>query len=355
MIHFFTKLWLIYKSNFSENDVGIFILPLFAYGIGLSLHRIVTSMRNSFTASLGTYRTEIVLLFYTAAFMALNYHEASSQIGFRLTLPVIVSLLFFSYVAIVHLRQPTQPIRSRITILALFAINIVAYIVSTSAVVYTSTLTTQGIIGALIQFKPYIYSAGFIVLAIVAWKALRTSHRWGNLLLPVLCCGLLILKFGPVWADYQLRTQTYGVNFSKETAETRLHEHAFDNIRIASNEHAYQTQYFTGDPRIANRSASPMVREFERIYFPRFFKMPVSEHLIGQLVSSSINYYWYSVTDKTGDELKQLDALVSAHPHRIRLSDEYSENNQVRWRIYEIIPPNPQTSDEEGAELDSQE
>ncbi len=158
--NFFTRWWWIYKYNLSDVDVTLLMLPLAVIGIGLRGKNLISYFQNQYMK----VRADIIMFILLILFLYFNYHEADNKHGFRITIPIIIALIYF---ATFGLRSLTEKIQLRQTLAfgLLTAGLLLAYGISIQDIIYGSVLANESFFNFLFVYKNYVFMVGYAVMA----------------------------------------------------------------------------------------------------------------------------------------------------------------------------------------------
>ncbi|MDP3970730.1 MAG: hypothetical protein Q8P90_03445 [bacterium] len=328
--NFFQKLWLIYSYNFSEQDLNIFILPLTSLGIWISAKRIF----NNFKKHYSKIRPDIVMMTLLLVFVYLNYHEAESIIGFRVTLPILVCIIYFTFLAA---RQILTKFSKRQSIIfsSVFIFFVILYWFDIKDLVYGSALANASFLATLLTYKPIIFIALFVILLIgvILFPKIKLKQKYP--ILGLIIITLLCLKMAPFYFNNKLSLATYGYDYGAPTATDSL-KNASNNGLIASNAHFYETQYYSSDIQIRNNHAVALIRTFDTNYQQRYFTIKPNELLTNKLRKNGINYYWILNNSNNQKDLQEFYKVLDKYPLAFTKVDEQRIGNRTQWMLYKF-------------------
>lgn len=330
--NFFQKWWLIYKYNFSEADLNIFILPLSFWGLGLRLRNIYHNFKNDYYH----YRSDIIFVLLFLAFLYLNYHEAESVHGFRITIPIIISLLYFSFYAIKDILD-SQNKKKKYFFSALVIFFIFLYWLDIKDFQYGSLLASSSFLSNLLIYKPYIFIIFYVSILILLFNFAQLKIKKRYYLLAGLIICFFALKFMPNYFDNRLTLKTYGYDYSLAQATPYLKK---IKSKISSNLHIYKLQYYAADPYYANERVYPPVRKFDKIYPLLYDRYPIDDDLVYYLKSNNIKYYLYVKNNMSIHEYDKFQSIVNAEKNKKSfhlIKKQYYADNLV-WVLYSFKP-----------------
>lgn len=330
---FFQKWWLIYQYNFSEQDINIFVLPLTSIGIAISLQRI----RQSFYHAYDHARTDIIFVTLLLVFLYFNYHEANNIYGFRVTLPIILSLVYFSYLGAIQLLHHFSK-RFVIAFGVLSACSILLYWISLQQITYGSLLANASPLGILLAYKPFIFIGIFILITIgiILFPKIRFRYRYH--LLACIMVVLFAIKFFPFFLDNQQSIAYYGYDYSMAKATPYLRTLTENDARIYSHIHPYKLQYYSEDSVVAHDGTYPRFRTFRVNYKNTFFYFPLDPNFITNLRDANIDYVFFVNTTYNGEEFKLFQDVAQLNPELFEKIEEYSHGGHSQWLLYRFHP-----------------
>lgn len=328
---FLSKLWLIYSYNFSETDLNIFILPLTFLGIGLSLQNIFHQFKHQYSK----IRPTIIFGSLFLVFIYFNYHEADSIHGFRVTLPLILSLIFFSYIAVQYLL--THFLKKPSIYFSILSLgSIILYWFTIKDLTYGSVLANASILGKLLIYKPYVFIAFFLgcLGGIVYFPKLQ--WRWKYVGLGILIFCLFWLKLIPFYFDNRQSLQYYEYNYGLAKTTPILEQVRTSYTPIYANIHPYMLQYYTNDYRMANEGIVPSIRYFPQGYYNLYFHFPTDNQLFDNLVKQRVEYVLIVNDTFDNSSIIPLEQMVKSHPTRFSKVTASYHNNRLQWELYRI-------------------
>lgn len=330
--NFFQKWWLIYKYNFSEADLNIFILPLSFWGLGLRLQNIYHNFKNNYNH----YRSDIIFVLLFLAFLYFNYHEAESIHGFRITIPIIISLLYFSFYAIKDVLG-SQNKKRKYFFSTLVIFFIFLYWIDIKDFQYGSLLASSSFLSNLLIYKPYIFIIFdiFILILLFNFAQLKIKNKYYLLAGLIIC--FFVFKFLPNYFDSRLTMNTYGYDYSLTQVTPYLKN---NKSKVSSNLHLYKLQYYAADPYYANDLVYPQVRKFDEIYPLLYDRHLIDDNLIYYLKSNNIKYFLYVKNNADIQEYDKLQSIVNDKKNKESfhlIKKQYYANNLV-WVLYVFKP-----------------
>lgn len=324
------KIWQIYSYNFSEADINIFILPLCGVGLTLSL----TSIYRQFKHHYASVRPHFIFLSFFLIFLYFNWHEANSIHGFRVTLPLIISLIFFSYLGLqkilVHWSKA-----SGILFGILSTSSIVLYWLSIRNLQYGSVLAQNSLAGILLTYKPYFFIGLFIILVVVLLLFHQLAWRRKYSALCVIVLGLLVIKFIPFYLNNQQSVAYYGFDYGLETAAPILRKLVKEYRPVMySNTHPYELQYYAGDAKISNEGIVPSIRTFTKGYRIKYVYFPVTTTFLTDLRTNRVQYVLLIQNTYAGSNSPELEKFIAQYPESFTKVNDSYHNNRLQWTLY---------------------
>ncbi|MFH1457251.1 MAG: hypothetical protein ABIF17_04050, partial [Patescibacteria group bacterium] len=328
---FFMKLWLLYKYNFSENDINIFILPLAFFGLGLRIKKIFKNFKLSYK----TIRADIIFLFFFSAFAYFNFHEASGIHGFRITIPIILCLIYFSYFGLKKILYQYSK-KNIIIFSSIFAFFLILYWFSIRDLAYGSILANASILNVLISYKPYLFIALFIILFIfiIYFSKIKNPIKYKILLTVVLF--LFVIKFIPFYINNNLNLDYYGYNYGMDKARPVLQKLKNTDSKIYSNFNAYKVQYYASDIRIVNKGFTMTIRKFNQKYPRRYISFPLDENLINYIEKYKIDYVLLVNDQYNNKDLMLLKEIIAANKKSFQKIEDSYHNGRLQWILYQV-------------------
>lgn len=331
---FFTKLWLIYQYNFSETDIHVLLLPLAVTGIGIRLVR----MKELWNKGRALIRTDLFMFIFTGIFAFFNFHQADEMHGFRITIPIIVSLLYFTYYGL-H-RLLTQPTKMTVAVFMIATlISISGYWLTIRTVEYGSVLAHTGWLNTMLTYKPYLFMGWFVALACGIMYYHRITWTKKPYALLTIIAFIFVLKFFPFYLDARLHKQTYGQEYGLAGVTPVLQPIMAERIRLYSNNHPYDAQYFANDPFPATAGITPVIRRFKTIYPLLYQRFPLDDQFYSNMLSFHIDYVLMVNDDYDASEVVAFERLRDQHPTAFTLlADQYTAVDRLQWALYRFDP-----------------
>ncbi len=323
------KLWYIYQYNFSETDINIFILPASCIGLWLAIKKTYDSLRTQRVI----VRTNLIFIVYFLIFAYLNYHQASLKHGFRITLPIIIALIYFSYLAGQILLKKIN-LRYSIAFAVLSVLAIILYVVSLQATIYGSVLSHQGIFVILLNLKPYIMVAAFstMLVLLLLFARFKSPKKYSLLIACVL--ALFVVKLTPFYFENRQALGLYDYDYGLATTTPLLQQSVKTSAKILSNMNPNKLQYYSGDIHLATEGVSPIIRIFSKSYPTLYYGYLTDGDLLDQLVSHEITTVLLS-NDKIDESFRHtLEAIIAAHPAAFTKTFERYNGDRLQWAIY---------------------
>lgn len=328
---FWTRWWLVYKYNLSETDIYVLILPLVAIGIAIRANVIKRLYKHY-----DQIRTDLIFFLFLVIFFYFNYHQADEMHGFRITIPIIVSFIYFAFFAArALLERPTQKMRLWFGLLCL--LSSVLYWFTTCSLQYGSLLGNLGTVEPLTTIKPYLYIVLFMALAgiVLCFKKIKHPLKYHGLV--VIMMMLFALKFFPFYINDRLETNSYGNHYGIVQAQPILDASLTQAEHIYSNTHPYRLQYYANDPRFYNVGINPRIRIFQNAYPVLYHRFPLDQDFYTNLMENQIRYVFILNDDYDEAELHDFEKLRQIYPTAfIKLADSYHSSGRLQWVLYEF-------------------
>lgn len=326
------KIWLIYRYNFSESDIHIFLLPLALIGIIVSLHSIWNHRRRY---QLIQVRTQLILLLFLSLMLYFNWYEANNLHGFRVTIPIIVPLLYFAYVGSRQLLEQFRWVYASLFVGAMSA-SIILYWQTIRGTTYGSIIANSGWLQMVLSYKLYLFIGLFIILTIgiILFPYYLKTWRWKYPAAIGLVVGLFAVKMLPFYFDHVQSLQLYGYDFGLTTATPVLHNIAMEDELIFSNVHNYKVQYYAQDVRIANNEVHPIFRTFNTPYGTLYYIWPIDDSLLESLRVNGIHYVLLVNEDYGELDRLALRAQIAKASGRFTVVEEHYQADRLQWVLF---------------------
>ncbi|MBI4032686.1 hypothetical protein HY374_03205 [Candidatus Berkelbacteria bacterium] len=341
------RLWLIYQYNFSDQDVMIFLLPLFFTGLIVRLLQFKQG-----TLSTKERRTDLIFLAFTAVFLFVNWHEAFNIHGFRLTVPVILPLIYFSYWGAHLLLLNGTRLSKTIfaTTFVLFAVFYTTQILNIQS--YGSVIADAPIIGALLRYKLVIFLVIFALAA--GFMLLYSQLRWARkqVLLGTWVLFLFAVKFAPFALDARASQTALGYDYGLAQASPHLAFAIEAKRKTLTNVNPYTLDYYAGQLNLTNEGSYPFIRTFRQRNVAYMLHqrevIPVEPEVVA---GYGIHYVLF--VNKTKDDVPDLLLRTSLieQPALFHLIHEAKLGEHIQWELYEfdlaayqatLPPPEPE-------------
>ncbi|MBI4407191.1 MAG: hypothetical protein HY565_01685, partial [Candidatus Kerfeldbacteria bacterium] len=262
-------------------------------------------------------------------------HEASLKHGFRITLPIIIALIYFSFLAGQVLLKKIN-LHCSIPFAVLSVLAIVLYAISLQAIAYGSVLSHQGIFATLLNLKPYIMVTAFstLLVLLLLFPRFKSPKKYSLLVTCVL--ALFIVKLVPFYFENRQALDLYDYDYGLAAATPLLQQPAAANTKILSNMNPNKLQYYAGDLHLSTDGVTPIVRTFSQRYPTLYYGYLTDGDLLDQLVTNNINTVLLS-NDKIDESFRHiLEAVVAAHPTAFTKIFERYKQDRLQWAIYQF-------------------
>ncbi len=327
------KLWLIYYYNFSEADLHVLLLPLAVLGMVVRARATWSNWAKQYLR----IRADLLYFGLLAVFAYFNYHEATSVHGFRITLPVILALLYFAYWGAATLMH--QPKRWQQVVFILLAVGSIAgYWATIQSVYYGSVLAQDAILAKLLLYKPYIFIVIFFILTILIVLYPIWQWRYKLSSLAAVIVVMFVVKLLPFAFDAYQSQQLYGYDYGLSGATAALQQVMTPTTKLCGNLHAYRSQYYAEDPIVTNDGVAPLVRSFSQRYPQRYYYCAFDDQFASNLVESQINYVFVLNGDVHQTDYQAWEVILAANPDRFALISESTLNGRAQWALYKVNP-----------------
>lgn len=331
---FWAKLWYIYKYNFSDQDLIIFSLPLFFTGLAIRLKHVLKTRKDQLL-----YRNDYIFLVFTSIYLFVNWHEALNIHGFRLTVPIIIPIIYFGYFGARAIIKDNNKL-AKIVFLTLFLLFLEFYILFILQISdYGSVISHFLLISLLLKYKVWIFCLIFtaLVVFVCLFARIKINNKYHFLALSILF--LAFLKFLPFYLESKAANQTFGYDYGLPKATSTLEYLRSNQYLIAANVHTYTLDYYSGQLNLSNVGTMPAIRSFaqsNRSSFYRLYDNDLPDE--GQEPSSKmIKYFLYINKSSASQPETSLYHALENQPGRFKpITDSYL-NNHLQWRIYEDL------------------
>lgn len=328
---FWQKIWLIYKYNLSETDIHILLLPLIALGAALRLKAFKFSWKTRYTEM----RTDIIFFLFLLVFLYFNYYQAPEKHGFRITIPVIVSFIYFAFYGARTLLEEFSKRRAW-WFFGLSSGAIALYWITLQDVEYGSILAHLSQVEFILNYKPYIFIVLFVLLTLLIVFFPKIRHQLKYRWLIVLVIGLFATKHVPFYINNRLETQTYGDQYGLKEATPILVQSTRHIGRVYSNTHPYRLQYYANDFRYSNMGFTPIVRRFEVTFPQLYFRFPLDEDFMYNVATDQIQFVLIVNDDYDETAVTAFETIRQQYPVTFIKLAEHSKNGRLQWILYEI-------------------
>jgi hypothetical protein len=331
---FFRKLWLIYRYNFSDQDVMIFSLPLFLTGLVVRVKLLVSNKETWLKQ-----RADWLFLTFTLIFLYLNWHEALNLHGFRLTVPITLALIYFGYWGARAILKENDQWGRRV-FAGSFILFLYLYIVFILGIKgYGSVIANQGFTALLLQYKLPIFLIIFCLGFIFLWSHSRLNWPPKNLILVGGILILFIIKFLPFYLESKVALKTYGFNYGLLKSSPLLRELRSQNVRMATNINPYFMNYYAENLKLPNQGAFPKMRilreEYPQLYI-WYGPTKSRPRLTGSwLLKNKIHYIFFADRTFSRQSVQEFEAAIKPlKPYLALIKEEHRPNsNRLQWQL----------------------
>lgn len=328
---FIRKLWLIYQYNFSEQDVMIFVLPLFLTGLVMRIRQLVQLGRQWYQD-----RVDVIFLAFTAIFFFVNWHEALNIHGFRLTAPITLSLIYFSYFgARLILLKGTRLAKLVFSVaFVLFAVLYANFILNVS---YGSVIATQSVVATLLKFKLPISMTIFLVAFVfmLVYSRLRWSGKQYMLVSWIIF--LFFLKFWPFFLEARAAQRHFEFDFGLPKASPLLEQQRLNKKRVITNINPYTLDYYAGELNLSTESNYPLLRSFSQdnrsVFTHQLERLSIDP---ARLYHDRVSYVFYvhKLREEKPDSPMWQSLLDQSN--YFQLVSESRHNDRIQWQLYQF-------------------
>lgn len=332
---FWDKLWLIYRYNFSEQDVSVFLLPLFLTGLTIRLRRMLGLGKRWLSE-----RADQLFLLLTLIFAYLNWHEALNIHGFRLTVPLSLALVYFAYWGARAILVENSR-RARWLFGLLFTGSFLLYarfILQIEG--YGSVIAGQPLLALLLKYKLFIFGTAYLAAFGLIWFYPRIAWPKKPVLLAALLIGFLAIKILPFGLEAKAASERFEYDYGLAKATPFLKELVEKQEPIATNLRPYVVHYYADNLQLPNSGVYPLLREFPEIYpelVSRFYlpQRPLTRSLLEE---SRIRYIFYVEREVTDTAKRDFEAMVGDLnlPLEIIAEAHHPENGRLEWILYRV-------------------
>lgn len=324
------KIWLISKYNFSESDINILIFPLVWLGIIESIKKIKQNTRKTYPK----IRGDIIILLLFSIFAYFNYHQATAIHGFRIALPMMISIVAYAVLGAKALLEKNSK-TYRVLFIIGFLGSLIIYWFQIRDVQYGSLLATSAI-ARLLAIKPYLFMLIFVGLAVflLRFSKIKNERKWVWLGGVVLL--LFSLKFLPFALENQLMRLEYEYDYKLWAATPALKIIQSADKKIAGNIHPYRLQYYSDDPYIENWNTYPTTRYWTKLYDRKYYRFPINEQLINELKNNNIEYFLLVHENFQSAEVETFQDIVKKNPTTLGKIMVEREKGKTVWELYKV-------------------
>jgi hypothetical protein len=331
------RLWQIYKINFSDQDLIIFIIPLFFTGFIIRLKQIkISEFFNHY---------DWIFLINLMVFLYISWHQSATPHGFRFIVPATISILYFSVWGTQYLLVK-KSLQSKYFFSGFFIFWLYLYLsYAKEFPKYGSQFSSIPIISSVIQYKFVIFTLIYLVIYFNILLNRKLFQKYQSILIKSTILFLFILKIIPFYFENQILMKKFGfdnnlINLSSKLDELNLSKEIFlTNIRPC------RFDFYLGIKQLPNQETIPSFRHFDLMIPYRAFQIP-DQYLanlfqLPAIKNSETHYYlWVNQHDNTDDypSNPNLDNLSKFKPIYIE-----NDHELPLWIIYEIILPESKT------------
>lgn len=332
---FFTKLWLIYRYNFSEQDVSVFLLPLFVTGL-------VVRMRRLRTLGARWIRERADLLFFpfVLIFIYVNWHEALNIHGFRLTVPITLALVYFGYwgaraVLVEKNRWARRFFGAAFLVsMALYA----AFVLQLGS--YGSVIASHALVGLLLQYKLVIFGAAFLAAFAFIWHYHRLDWPFKQTILALGILGFFAVKLLPFYFESKAATATFEYDYGLPKTSPLLRDIRTDEAGIATNINPYTMDYYSLNLKLPNEGSAPVMRKF-REHYPQpyyWYRLPTHPLTTHLLYAQNVRYIFFVNRELGNDSLEEFLTMLESLrvPLTLVAREHHPETGRLQWEIYAV-------------------
>lgn len=328
---FLRKLWLIYQYNFSEQDVMIFVLPLFLTGLVMRIRHLIQLDREWYKD-----RVDVIFLAFTAIFFFLNWHEALNIHGFRLTAPITLSLIYFSYWG-ARLILLTGSRLARLLFSVSFIVFAVLYANFIVNISYGSVIATQPLVAILLEYKLPIYMMIFLMAFVFMLVYSRLQWSKKQLMVMGWILFLFLLKFVPFYLEARAAEHYFEYDYGLPKATPLLEQRRIQKTRVLTNINPYTLDYYAGELNLSTESNYPLIRSFAQdnrsVFTHQLERLSIDP---ARLYSDRVSYVFYvhKLREETPDSLMWRSLLDQ--PNYFTLVGESRHNDRIQWQLYQF-------------------
>lgn len=335
-------LWVMYKSNFYEQDISLFIVVLTIVGIVISFKKIIrTAKGQKFIRN----RIEVVFLSIIFMFIFFNIQQAKNMQGFRINIPLVFVMIYFSYTALKKLLKE-KSIKLSLSFLILTCFFTALYSIQDRSVSLSSVITGS-LVSFIFSFKTYIFAFSFIVFALFLafnnW--LPCSKETKKIILIIFATFYFLLKFIPFIFDYSAEMQAHGNYFNVNNAGKVMHEALDSKSVIYTNLTCHVVYYESQWYKLPNDDFSPRYRTIPTTY-PTLCKDFEYKNISSYFDALRINgkAYILFVNNNRYNRLTDFEQFYNHNRDEINVIDSEYKNNIPLWYFIEYKTDKPKVN-----------
>ncbi|MFA5995906.1 MAG: hypothetical protein WCW27_04775 [Patescibacteria group bacterium] len=315
--------------NFSDTYLHPLILVFASFGL---LQRIKFIWQQH--CRLELVRTDLIMFLLTALFVFFNIQQGGTEHGFRILMPMIPGLLYFTY----HGLKRTLYYKCRSTEYALLAILFIGqmaiYYYHVHDYQYKNVLGNISLLVKLIQYKSIIFISIFGIAFVFILLYYRLHLRYKPALLALLIIGFWGLKFIPYYQSNQLNTQYFG--YEHGFSDARPYLESIKDEKIITNLYYHKSYYLSDNIFVPNAGAAPTIRTFSKIYQNNNYNL--GEHFESNVIPQAANdgagyvfvfqeFYGKEYTESLQNFLQQYQPYLT--PIKVK-----TIQNNYQWGLY---------------------
>jgi len=337
---FFQTLWIMYKSNFFEQDISLFILSLTIIGMALCVQKIFRDHKGKrFIEN----RTPIIFLSVMVMFLFFNLQQAKNMQGFRINIPIVFVMIYFSCVALKKFLE-AKSVKLAISFLSLVSFFIVLYIIQDRSISLSSVLQ-GGILSTLYGFKVYFFILLFIVFALFLafnnWLSINRKTK--ELTILFFAFLYLFLKIAPFFLDYRAEVNAHGSYFNVKDSSQIMREVLNNKLVIHTNLTCHVVYYNSGWYQLPNDNFSPRYRTLPEVYptLCKDFEYTNISAYFDSYENKKESYILFVNNDRY-NKWSDFESFYEKNNERLEIISSEYKNNEPLWlfiKIEAVAPP----------------
>jgi GT2 family glycosyltransferase len=325
-----------FVQAYTFNFCDIFINPLFLVFslVGFCYRTLFIYKNRKFFDKI---RIDIIFIILFLTFIFFNVQQGGTMHGFRILLPMVLSLTFYSYYGFLILLN--NPNRKKIILATIiFFLLIFIYLSNVLLFAYESTLTNTGLIKTILRYKPYIFSLGFLFffLFVILYSRIRLKQKYKIMFLLFMVVCFWAIRFVPYYFNNNLNINYFGYDYSLPEAQPYLE--SIKGKGLITNLYFHKTHYLTNNIQLENDFINPTNRIFLE-KFPQVNFGINNDYNPPNLIKPANNkaeyvfLYQEFYGEKYTNAMREFEKKYEPY---LKLVKEYKVNNKQQWVLYKF-------------------